>query len=87
MTKHQLMVHLTGHCESATRLASESRDRRLTLLERVRLLLHLRMCSWCTRAVAQIALLAVASRMPPKNDAPLPDAARQRIAQVLQDME
>ena len=86
MISHGLMVFLTGHCESATHLASDARERCLSVTERLKLRLHLRMCSWCTRAAAQVALIAALARVPAKSDAPMPDAARQRIASVLEGL-
>jgi hypothetical protein len=69
------------------RMASEARDRRLGPLSRLRLSLHLRMCSWCSRAARQIALIARANAQAPAADQPLPAAARERIADAVRDLK
>lgn len=49
-------------CKEATRLMSDSQDRRLALSERVTLRLHTLICSGCQRARQQFALLSIMSR-------------------------
>jgi len=44
-------------CKEASLLLSEAEDRRLSLLERVKLRLHLSVCDACTRFSQQIAFL------------------------------
>jgi hypothetical protein len=44
-------------CRAATRLVLEGEDRRLRLSERLRLRLHLLICSACPRFVAQVHLM------------------------------
>lgn len=39
---------------------SQSLDRRLNLIESLKLKLHLMICAWCTRYLRQINLIAVA---------------------------
>ena len=49
-------------CEDAARLASESHDRRLTLVERLALRLHLAACAACRRMRSQLAAVEKAAR-------------------------
>ena len=51
------MMNKLKSCERATRLASDALDRRLSLLERLRLRLHLLMCRSCSNYSREIALL------------------------------
>lgn len=44
-------------CRQAHRLSSESMDRRLSLVERIQLRLHLSVCDACTTVAAQMRLL------------------------------
>ncbi|MCD2174932.1 zf-HC2 domain-containing protein [Rhizobium sp. C4] len=50
------------NCWSATKLASDSLDRKLTLVERMRLGTHLAMCPACRRFSRQAADLRQLSR-------------------------
>ncbi|HIV71885.1 MAG TPA: zf-HC2 domain-containing protein [Candidatus Aquabacterium excrementipullorum] len=49
-------------CIDATRLASESQDRELSLAERASLQMHLVICSGCRRFNAQLGVLRQALR-------------------------
>lgn len=53
---------LTIPCRAAHRLISEGMDRRLDTGERLRLRLHLSMCSTCTRIERQMDFLRQAIR-------------------------
>jgi hypothetical protein len=77
------------NCREASRLASESLDRRLPLTSRIRLRLHLMMCHYCRRFSAQMRMLKTWSlridlwhqdRFP---EAQLSETARARIRQAL----
>ncbi|HEV7816836.1 MAG TPA: zf-HC2 domain-containing protein [Janthinobacterium sp.] len=58
-------------CREVHRLVSEGMDRDLTLVERVRMRLHLMVCDACTRFDGQMLLLRQAMRhMPPPDDGP-----------------
>ncbi len=78
-------------CDGMTRLASESLDRDLNLLERLALRSHVLYCSACRRYLRQIRLLRDAMRHlltqvesgEPFPDTTLPDDARERIKQAL----
>ncbi len=72
-------------CKHASRLVSQSMDRRLSLRERLGLRLHLLICDACTQFSKQMALLQQAarqwrSRIEDDTRVSLPDDARQRIA-------
>ena len=72
-------------CKHASRLVSQSMDRRLSLRERLGLRLHLLLCDACTQFSKHMALLQQAARQwrsRVENDSrvSLPDDARQRIA-------
>jgi len=49
-------------CKDATKLMSQSQDRKLSLMERISLRLHLMMCSGCRNFNEQMAFLRHASR-------------------------
>ena len=49
-------------CEQATRLISESQERRLGMRERLSLRVHLFICDGCTRFLRQAPLLRAAMR-------------------------
>lgn len=58
-------------CREVHRLVSEGMDRELTLVERVRMRLHLMVCGACTRFNGQMRLLRGAMRsFPPDDEAP-----------------
>lgn len=50
------------NCHEATRLISESQDRKLSLLEKMPLRLHLLMCSGCKNFSKQLPFLSQAMR-------------------------
>ena len=59
------MEHKTGlkpTCREVHRLVSEGMDRDLSLVERLRMRLHLMVCDACTRFNGQMALLRSAMR-------------------------
>jgi len=60
MPLHRL-THMLS-CKEASRLLSQGEERRLTLSERVKLWLHLRVCRACTRFARQLAFLRQAMR-------------------------
>lgn len=70
---------------------SESFERRLGLVERTKLRLHLLVCAWCARYLKQIKLLRQAVSRPEFSAADdasplkLTDEARQRISESLRD--
>ena len=78
-------------CDGMTRLASESLDRELTLIERLALRLHMMYCSACRRYLRQItrlrdAMQHILTRLESGEPLPgsrLPDDARERIKQAL----
>ena len=49
-----LLARLTPPCKDITRLASESMDRKLPLLMRVKIQLHLLICEGCRRYAEQL---------------------------------
>lgn len=54
------MLHRLTHvlsCREAARLVSQAQDRPLTIAERVKLRLHLFVCSACSRFARQIEFL------------------------------
>lgn len=58
-----MLLHRLTHmlsCKEVSRLLSQGEDRRLTLPERLKLRLHLRVCMACTRFARQIAFLRAA---------------------------
>jgi len=57
-----MLLHRLTHmlsCKEVSRLLSQGEDRRLTLAERLKLRLHLRVCTACVRFARQIAFLRV----------------------------
>lgn len=44
-------------CEHVSRLVSHSKDRRLSLGERMKVVMHLAICRYCTRFEEQLRLL------------------------------
>jgi predicted anti-sigma-YlaC factor YlaD len=75
-------------CKEASRLVSESLDRRLHLAERIGLRVHLLICEACTRFSEQARFLRRAIRRVAGDERTLPEvrltvAARQRIARAL----
>ena len=60
LTTAAMLVHRLTHmlsCKEVSRLLSQGEDRRLTLVERVKLRLHLSVCDACTRFVRQLAFV------------------------------
>jgi hypothetical protein len=84
-----MMGALSPTCKQAARLQSEAMDRRLSLLERAGLRLHLFLCKWCRRYGAQLKFLRSAARQCDQHEgrrAPgkLSPEARRRIKGKLQ---
>ena len=50
------LTHMLS-CKESSRLLSQGEDRRLGLLERVKLRLHLRACDACNRFARQLAVM------------------------------
>ena len=57
-------------CKEASRLISEGMDRRLSVPERIRLLLHVGICDACTKFTSQLAFLRRALKAYPGPDEP-----------------
>lgn len=76
---------LSPTCREAAALISAADTRRLTRSERIGLRLHLLICRAYRDSVRMLRLLvSCVAMMPPEHGAePLPEAARQRILQVL----
>jgi hypothetical protein len=79
-------------CQAILPVMSESLERRLGLVERIKLRLHLLLCAWCARYLKQIELLRQAvsqiefTSAEDKADYPkLTDEARQRISESLRN--
>ena len=53
------LTHMLS-CKEVTRLLSQAQDRPLTLGERVKLRLHLVVCTACTRFARQLAFMRTA---------------------------
>lgn len=77
-------------CKDVTHKISQSQDRTLTLHDRIGVKLHLLICYACRRFVRQLTILTAASRRALSenstlelDDKPLPEAARQRIRERL----
>ncbi|HEY7787774.1 MAG TPA: zf-HC2 domain-containing protein [Casimicrobiaceae bacterium] len=60
MLPHRL-THLVS-CKEVSRLLSQGEDRRLALMERVKMRLHLRVCVACMRFARQLAFMREALR-------------------------
>lgn len=55
MIAHRL-THMVS-CKEVSRLLSQAEERRLTLFERVKLRLHLRVCAACARFARQLRFM------------------------------
>lgn len=75
-------------CQQASRLVSDSCERTLSPIERLRLKLHLLMCRLCRRYEREVRfmqeLLNRLQQDAPGTDARLSDADRERIRKALQ---
>ena len=85
----RMVLLLSPTCKEATRLQSAAMDRKLSLLERLGLRLHLLLCQWCRRYGAQLKFLRSAAHqceehMGPEPAQKLSPEARERIKQKLQ---
>ena len=74
-------------CQVATRLISESMERKLSLKERIDLWLHLRLCDFCVKFLRQIRGLRKIARSYKLQDIQLPQTAKDRIKQALKDIK
>lgn len=79
-------------CDETTCRLSESRDRKLSVIERVKLRTHLWICDWCTNYGKQIALIDEAVKQQAQDDESkmhihqqMSEAARQKIKKALSD--
>jgi predicted anti-sigma-YlaC factor YlaD len=85
------MFGLIPDCKEVTRMVSESMDRDLPLVHRVKMRMHLAMCKYCSRFEKQLALLRKAGqslathRTGPDDSPVLPQDARDRIKQALRE--
>ena len=57
-------------CKEASKLISDGMDRRLSIPERIKLRLHVRICDACTRFTSQVAFLRRALKAFPGPDDP-----------------
>ncbi len=57
---------LSPTCKEASRLQSQALDRKLSLMQRIGLRLHLLLCKWCRRYGKQIGFLHDATREHPE---------------------
>jgi hypothetical protein len=83
-----LVRSLLSACKQTARLQSEAMDRRLSLLERIGLQLHLLLCKWCRRYVEQLTILHIAAFESDEHGSPivpqrLSTDARERIKKEL----
>jgi hypothetical protein len=81
-------VVLSPSCKEATRLQSESMDRKLSVWERMGLSLHLLLCKWCRRYRQQLGFLRSAAHQCDEHQASqrpecLSTEARERIKQKM----
>ena len=74
-------------CQVATRLISESMERKLSFKERIGLWLHLRLCEFCVRFLRQVHGLRKIARSYKLQDIHLPQTAKDRIKQALKDIK
>lgn len=79
---------ITPTCAEMTRLASQSQDRRLTILQRVRIRLHFLICVWCKRYFQQLAAIRATARScaeqePANPESALSPEAKERIARAI----
>jgi hypothetical protein len=74
-------------CQEATRLISESMERKLSLKERIALWLHLRLCEFCIRFLKQIHGLRKIARGYKLQDVQLSQTAKDQIKQAIKDIK
>jgi hypothetical protein len=82
------LADLSPGCKTATRLQSETLDRKLPLRQRFGLRVHLLLCKWCRRYGKQVTFLRNAAHehrdeMTEPVPQKLSDEARERIRQKL----
>ena len=85
----KILLLLSPTCKEASRLQSLALDRKLSLMQRIGLRIHLLLCKWCHRYGKQIRFLHDATREHPDHLAEpvqqsLSQTARERIKQRLQ---
>ena len=79
------------NCKDATRLVSESIDRKLPFHQRIGIRIHLLMCKFCSRYEKQLVFLRKASRTQKMHDEntesyiSLPPEVQKRIKNFLHD--
>jgi hypothetical protein len=88
----QWLLRAQQPCQAMVPVMSESLERRLGLVEQIKLRLHLLVCAWCARYLKQVKLLRQAvsqCEFPVADDnanlLQLSDEARQRIAESLRN--
>lgn len=69
-------------CREANRLGSESRDRRLSLYERLSLGVHNRLCRDCARYAEQVEAVCECAKRG-RETPPLPECTKKRLADAL----
>lgn len=69
-------------CREATRLTSESRDRKLTTREKVSVRIHNKLCPECSAFEKQLVMLARYARTE-RDGCAFPDEAKKRIVEKL----
>jgi hypothetical protein len=84
--KHWLAARLPP-CEDMARTASESFERPLTLRERADKRLHLFVCAFCSRYLAQVATVRALVREARPEEPPMPLEARERMRRRLRGLE
>jgi hypothetical protein len=68
------MNHWMFNCKEVTRRVSDSMDRRLPLLERMAIRIHLMMCRYCTRYKKQLAIMRQCLKeLATREEGPAPD--------------
>lgn len=80
-------------CKDATQLISQSMDTSLSIVKRIRLRLHLRICEWCARYERQLLLIretlrrlyAAGDRPEGRAGETLSEDARERIKKSLRN--
>ena len=82
------LARITPPCRDVTRLSSESMDRTLPLLTRIKLRLHLMICEGYAQYRQQLLALRQATRRSasethPQDDAQLSSAAKARLKEAL----
>jgi len=85
----RVFIELSPNCKQATQLQSEAVERKLSILEKTGLRLHLFLCKWCRRYGKQLKFLRSAAHQCDEHEISDPaqrlsPEARERIKQRLQ---